>query len=112
MRVAPKRRTGFVVASQLIEGTQRQVRLADGEWVEVVRVGSGDPIVLVPGLAGGWRLLAPPAQRLSQRYEVIVCGLRGDRFPAGGGMAREMGDHARDLAAIISQLGLERPAVF
>jgi len=95
-----------------MEGTQRQVRLDDGEWVEVVRAGSGEPIVLVPGLAGGWRLVAPLAERLSRRFEVIVCGLRGDRFPMGGAWAREMGDHARDLATVIGHLGLERPAVF
>jgi len=95
-----------------MEGTQRQVRLDDGEWVEVVRAGSGEPIVLVPGLAGGWRLMAPLAERLSRRFEVIVCGLRGDRFPSGGGWAREIGDHAHDLAAVIGQLGLERPTVF
>ena len=112
MRVAAKRQSRWLIASQLIEGTQRQVRLDDGEWVEVVRVGSGDPIVLVPGLAGGWRLVAPLAERLSRRFEVIICGLRGDRFPMGGGLAREMGDHAHDLAAVIGRLGLERPAVF
>jgi len=100
-----------MIASQLMEGTQRQVRLDDGEWIEVVRVGSGAPIVLVPGLAGGWRLVAPLAERLSRRFEVIVCGLRGDRFPMGGGLPREMGDHARDLAAVIGRLGLERPTV-
>jgi pimeloyl-ACP methyl ester carboxylesterase len=94
-----------------MEGTQRQVRLDDGEWVDVVRVGSGDPIVLVPGLAGGWRLVAPLAERLARRHEVIICGLRGDRFPTGGGWARDMGDLAHDLGVVIGRLGLERPAV-
>jgi 3-oxoadipate enol-lactonase len=112
MRVAAKRRTGWVIESELLEGTQRQIRLHEGEWVDVVRVGAGDPIVLVPGLAGGWRLVAPLARQLARRFEVIVCGLRGDRFPAGGAWAREIGDHAHDLSAVIAGLGLERPAVF
>src|SRR4051812_18944346 len=112
MRVAAKRRTGWVIASGLMEGTQRQVRLDDGEWIEVVRMGSGAPIVLVPGLAGGWGVVAPLVERLSRRFEVIVCGHRGDRFPMGGGLPRELGEHARDLATVISRLGLERPAVF
>jgi len=111
MRVAAQRRTGWVISSQLMEGTQRQIRLDDGEWVDVVRVGSGDPIVLVPGLAGGWKLVAPLAERLSRRFEVIVCGLRGDRFPTGGGWACDMADHAHDLSTLISKLGLERPTV-
>lgn len=111
MRVASKRRSGWMLASQLMEGTQRQVCLGRGEWVDVVRVGSGDPIVLVPGLAGGWRLVAPLAQRLSRRFEVIVCGLRGDRFPTAGAPALDVSDHARDVAEVIGQLGLERPTV-
>ncbi len=110
MRVAAKRRTGWVMASRLMEGTQRQLRLDDGEWIDVVRVGSGLPIVLVPGLAGGWRLVAPLAERLSRRFEVIVCGLRGDRFPMGG-LPRSMTEHAHDLATVIDRLGLERPTV-
>lgn len=112
MRVAAKRLSGWLMTPQLLEGTQRQVRLPRGEWVDVVRMGTGDPIVLAPGLAGGWRLVAPLAERLSRRFEVIVCGLRGDRFPMAGSWAREMGDHAQDLAAVIDQLGLERPTVF
>jgi pimeloyl-ACP methyl ester carboxylesterase len=93
-----------------MEGTQRQVRVG-GEWLEVVRAGSGDPVLIVPGLAGGWRLAAPLAQRLSRQFEVHVCGLRGDRFPLGGGWAWDVADYARDVAAIIARLGLERPAV-
>jgi 3-oxoadipate enol-lactonase len=68
-------------------------------------------VVLVPGLAGGWRLLVPLALRLARRFRVTVCGLRGDHFPAGGPWAREVGDHARDLAETLGQLRLERPAV-
>ncbi len=112
MRLAPKRRTGWGFSTQLMGATPRQVRLDDGEWVEVVRLGSGDPIVLVPGLAGSWRLVAPLAERLARRNEVIICGLRGDRFPLGGAWANDIADHARDLSEIIGQLGLEQPTVF
>ena len=110
MRLGAKRRTGWAAASPLLEGSQSQVRVG-GEWLEVVRAGQGEPIVLVPGMAGGWRLVAPLAERLSRRFEVFVCGLRGDRFPTGGSWATDMADHARDLAEVIALLGLERPAV-
>lgn len=110
MRLAAKRRTGWGIGSRLTDGTQRQVRVG-GEWLEVVQFGSGDPLVLIPGLAGGWRLVAPLAQRLARRFEVYVCGLRGDRFPTAGPLAREMADHAHDVAETIALLGLERPAV-
>lgn len=111
MRVAAKRRVGWTMGPLLMEGTERQVRLPNGEWVEVVRTGEGEPIVLIPGLAGSWRLVAPLAERLARRFEVIVCGLRGDRFPLGGAWARSITDHADDLACVVEQLGLERPAV-
>ena len=110
MRIAANRRAGWISAPQRLEGSARQVRV-NGEWIDVVRVGSGDPIVVVPGLAGGWRLVAPLVERLARRFEVIVCGLRGDRFPASGPWAREVADHATDVAEIIGLLGLERPAV-
>jgi len=98
------------MAPQLLEGTQRQVRV-NGEWLEVLKVGSGEPLVVVPGLAGGWRLLAPLVVRLARRFEVHVCGLRGDQFPAAGPWATDMGDLARDVSEVIGLLGLERPAM-
>ena len=110
MRIADHRRVGWAMAPQRLEGSARQVRV-NGEWLDVVRVGSGDPIVVVPGLAGGWRLVAPLVERLAKRFEVIVCGHRGDRFPASGPWAKEVSDHAADVSEIIAILGLERPAV-
>jgi len=74
-------------------------------------MGRGEPIVLVPGLAGGWELLVPLAQRLARRHEVILTGLRGDGGLDGRPVAAHVGDYARDLAGLIEQLGLERPTV-
>jgi pimeloyl-ACP methyl ester carboxylesterase len=79
--------------------------------VEVVRMGQGDPIVLVPGLAGGWRLLAPLARRLATRHEVILYGLRGDRSLMVGPGPETVAEYAHDLAEMIQQLRLERPSV-
>ncbi len=93
------------------EGKQRQARVS-GEWVDVVEWGEGDPIVLIPGLAGGWKLMAPLAARLARQHHVIVPGLRGDRFPGGAPAARDISDLANDLGLLIDQLGLERPAIF
>jgi 3-oxoadipate enol-lactonase len=111
MRVAAKRRAEWSLLAHVHEGRQRQFQLG-GEWVDVVEMGEGDPIVLVPGLAGGWKLLAPLASRLARHNRVIVTGLRGDRFPMGMFQVGEIGDHAHDLACLIEQLGLERPTVF
>jgi 3-oxoadipate enol-lactonase len=99
------------MSSHAFEGRRQQIRLGN-EWVDVVTWGEGEPIVLVPGLAGGWTLLAPLATRLAKSHQVIVPGLRGDRFPGSGAQARDIGDLARDLHRLLDQLGLERPTVF
>jgi pimeloyl-ACP methyl ester carboxylesterase len=111
MRVAAKHRNEWLTSTFYPEGRQHQIRF-DGDWVDVVQMGQGDPLVLVPGLAGGWKLLAPLAQKLARYYQVTISGLRGDRFRLGTIWAREMADHAHDLGCLIDRLGLERPAVF
>jgi len=80
--------------------------------MDVVQLGHGDPIVLVPGLAGGWKLLAPLAMKLARHYQVTIPGLRGDRFPTGTASVRDMAEHASDVGSVIGQLGLERPTLF
>ncbi|MDR3635687.1 MAG: alpha/beta hydrolase [Isosphaeraceae bacterium] len=92
------------------EGKEHQVRL-QREWVDVVEMGRGEPIVLVPGLAGSWKLLGPLAHVLARKHTVYACGMRGDRFPLGLSLPRDIGEQAQDLHDLIDQLGLERPAV-
>jgi len=77
---------------------------------EMVRMGQGEPIVLLPGLAGGWRLLAPMARLLSRHNEVILIGLRGDEGTPGTRF-QSASDHAYDVARTIEHLGLERPTI-
>jgi pimeloyl-ACP methyl ester carboxylesterase len=96
-------------------GRRTQVQIG-GELVDVTRLGKGHPLVLVPGLAGSWRLALPLARRLARHYEVITYGLRGDGLPSAGfvGPHRrtwDMSAHGDDLASLISHLGLECPAV-
>src|SRR5262245_34395287 len=111
MRIAAKRRHEWLLSSHEELGRHLQVGLGS-EWVDVVQMGHGEPIVLVPGLAGGWRLLAPLASQLARHYQVTIPGLRGDRFPAGSAGARDLAEHALDLGELIGRLGLERPALF
>jgi pimeloyl-ACP methyl ester carboxylesterase len=110
MRLALKRRAEWMMSSYYHEGSQHQVRVA-GEWVEVTELGHGEPIVLVPGLAGGARLLGPLAHALARRHRVITYDLRGERFPTSAVRLCALGDLAGDLGVLIEQLGLERPAV-
>src|SRR5690348_9882169 len=69
MRLAMKRRADWLMSSDFPEGRQHQVR-SGGDWIDVLEMGRGDPIVLVPGLAGGWKLLAPLAHLLARHHRV------------------------------------------
>lgn len=77
---------------------------------EVVSIGQGEPIVLVPGLAGGWRLLAPLARRLTRTHRVVMYNLLDDR--SGEALRSRLADHAADLAELLNRLRIERPALF
>jgi pimeloyl-ACP methyl ester carboxylesterase len=73
--------------------------------------GDGPPLVLVPGLAGGYGLLGPLARLLARRYRVISYQLRGEddcfalRRPFG------LVDLIRDLAEFLDWHGLESPSL-
>lgn len=111
MRIASKRRTEWLMSDYVYDGRRRQIRVG-GARVEVVEIGRGEPIVLVPGLAGGWKLLAPLARSLARNHRVILYGLRDEFDPLSTRPATQIGDLARDLDGLIGELGLERPAVF
>jgi len=111
MRIAAKHRGDWLLTSHAFQGKQLNVRI-DGEWVDVIQMGQGDPVILVPGLAGGWKLLAPLATALARHHQVTIPGLRGDGSPVGSSWVENLADHARDLGGLIQQLGLERPALF
>jgi pimeloyl-ACP methyl ester carboxylesterase len=117
MQLAAKWRDSWSIDLHGIEGRRIQSLMIRGESVEVVRVGHGDPIVVVPGLAGSWKLLWPMVRSLARHFEVITFGLSGDHGPfdepdGGAGRIRSIGDYAQDVACLIDQLGLDCPAVF
>jgi pimeloyl-ACP methyl ester carboxylesterase len=74
--------------------------------------GEGPPVVLVPGLAGGFELLGPLIKILAEDFRVISFQLRGEdncfalRRPFG------LTDLVGDLAEFLDWQCLERPAVF
>ena len=94
-----------------LELGSRRAYVREGGLVEVVRLGEGEPIVMVGGLAGGWSLLAPLALRLSREHEVILCGLRGDLRSVMSRSVASIDDMARDLGWVIRELGLESPTL-
>src|SRR5262245_17176292 len=73
MRIAAKYHSHRLWTSELLEDAEQQVRLSRSD-LDVVRLGRGEPIVMVPGLAGGWKLLWPLAKRMARHHEVILAG--------------------------------------
>jgi pimeloyl-ACP methyl ester carboxylesterase len=73
--------------------------------------GEGPPLVIVPGLAGGFELLGPLARLLADHFRVISYQLRGEddcftlRRPFG------IPDLVEDLAELLDWHGLEAPAL-
>jgi pimeloyl-ACP methyl ester carboxylesterase len=117
MKLAAKWQGSWAMVGPIPEEARRSEVQLGGELVDVIRLGRGEPLVLVPGLAGSWKLTLPLARRLARRFEVITYGLRGDRFPSFSTSLPQhgvwdIGGHADDLASLIEHLGLECPAVF
>jgi pimeloyl-ACP methyl ester carboxylesterase len=73
--------------------------------------GEGPPLILVPGLAGGYELLGPLARILSRRFRVISYQLRGEEDCFALRRRFELADLARDLAEFLDWHCLESPAV-
>jgi 3-oxoadipate enol-lactonase len=115
MRLAAKWRSDWTWKVGIQPERPEAVRIG-AEWVDVLRLGRGRPLVLIPGLAGGWRLLSPLAQSLARHFEVFVVGLRGDRDPwvglhGGEGVPQDLGEYAHDVKDLIDRMGLSSPAV-
>lgn len=110
MRLAPGRRAQWLREREFGEG-QAETVVTHAGLVEVVRLGAGEPIVLLPGLAGGRKLVAPLAQRLARRHEVFLVSHRGDRGAALQTQGVSLADYAADAFDVIRALRLERPTV-
>jgi pimeloyl-ACP methyl ester carboxylesterase len=73
--------------------------------------GEGPPLVLVPGLAGGYELLGPLARLLARDFHVITYQLRGETDPFALRRRFDLQDLVDDLAEFLDGHCLESPAV-
>jgi pimeloyl-ACP methyl ester carboxylesterase len=73
--------------------------------------GEGPPLVLVPGLAGGYELLGPLARLLAQHFRVISYHLRGEDDCFALRRRFGLADLVEDLAEFLDWHCLERPAL-
>jgi pimeloyl-ACP methyl ester carboxylesterase len=80
--------------------------------VEYREWGQGPPLVLIPGLAGGFELLGPLARLLARNYRVISYQLRGEDNCFALRRPFDMEDLVGDLAGFLDWLCLENPTIF
>jgi pimeloyl-ACP methyl ester carboxylesterase len=73
--------------------------------------GEGPPLVLVPGLAGGFELLGPLARYLSHHFRVISYQLRGEDDCFALRRRFDLTDLVEDLREFLDWCGLESPPV-
>jgi pimeloyl-ACP methyl ester carboxylesterase len=73
--------------------------------------GDGAPLVLVPGLAGGFELLGPLARLLARDFQVISFQLRGEDDFFALRRRFDLADLVADLHEFLEWFGLERPPV-
>ena len=73
--------------------------------------GEGSPLILVPGLAGGYELLGPLARLLARHFRVISYQLRGEDDCFALRRHFDLADLVTDLNEFLDSRGLERPAV-
>lgn len=73
--------------------------------------GEGRPLILVPGLAGGFELLGPLARMLAQDFQVISYQLRGEDDCFALRRRFTLPDLVEDLRELLDWFGLERPPV-
>ncbi len=74
--------------------------------------GTGDPLVLVPGIQGRWELMRRAVDALAQRFRVITFPLCGDRA-SGLRFAPELGidNYAAQIARAMDEAHVERAVV-
>src|SRR5437588_2438928 len=73
--------------------------------------GDGPPLVLLPGLAGGYELLGPLARLLAEQFRVISFQLRGEDDCFALRRRFGLSDLVSDLAEFLDWHCLEKPAV-
>jgi pimeloyl-ACP methyl ester carboxylesterase len=79
--------------------------------VEYRTWGSGPPLVLIPGLAGGIQLLSPLARQLATHFQVISYQLRGEDDCFALRRNFGMSDLVQDLAEFLDWECVERPTI-
>jgi pimeloyl-ACP methyl ester carboxylesterase len=120
-QVLQRERSGVNASAGWLAGTGAEFSAGSGKsgcahlthyTVEYREWGEGPPLVLVPGLAGGFELLGPLARLLAEHFRVISYQLRGEDDCFALRRHFDLSDLVFDLREFLDWYGLESPALF
>lgn len=78
----------------------------------MIDVGSGSPIVLIPGLQGRWEWMRPAVEALAKRHRVVsfsLCDERSSPFPYDP--AKAFDNYVTQVATAMDRAGLSQAAI-
>ena len=76
----------------------------------MVDVGSGPPLVLIPGIQGRWEWMQPAVDTLARNWRVVTCSLPGE--PGSGGATNgDFGELVRHVDGVFDKAGLRSAVV-
>ena len=77
-----------------------------------IDVGTGPPLVLVPGIQGRWEYQRPCIDALAKRFRVLSLPLSGERGAEGDlSAAGGLDNDTRQIATILDRSGIDRAAI-
>jgi pimeloyl-ACP methyl ester carboxylesterase len=77
--------------------------------MSLIDVGTGAPLVLVPGIQGRWEYQRPSIDALAKRFRVLSLPLSGERGSEGDlSLAGGLDNDARQIAAILDRAAIDR----
>lgn len=78
----------------------------------MIDVGTGSPIVLIPGLQGRWEWMRPAVEALAKRHRVVsfsLCDERTSPFPCD--LARAFDNYVEQVGTAMDRAGLSQAAI-
>ena len=78
----------------------------------MIDIGTGTPVVLIPGLQGRWEWMRPAVEALAKRHRVIsfsLCDERTSLFPCDPAKAFE--NYITQVGAVMDRAGLSQAAI-
>lgn len=80
--------------------------------MQIVERGSGDPLIMIPGIQGRWEYMRPAIDALAESFRVItfpLCGERSSRRRLD--RARGLDNFADQIDAVLDDRGLSRAVI-